>query len=187
MDKKKLLLHTCCAPCVVVPFERLQSDYEITCFFYNPNIHPEREYLQRLRELEKLSGVLGIGIIVQQYDSDRWFRLVKGLEQEPEGGKRCEVCFKMRLESTAKITKKQGFDIFTTTLTISPHKNATSVNQIGSDLAKQYQIEFLEANFKKKNGYRKSIELSRLYNVYRQNYCGCIFSQHEEKKLKSKN
>lgn len=181
MNKKKLLLHTCCAPCGTVPIERLCPEYEVTCFFYNPNIHPEEEYLQRLDEFQNLAKKLNIKIIVpEEYNSDQWLDLVKGLENEPEGGKRCAICFRMRLQATAKVTKQTGFDLFTTTLTISPHKNATLINQIGLELIEQHQIKFLVANFKKKDGYKRSIELSKIYNMYRQNYCGCIYSRKKE-------
>jgi predicted adenine nucleotide alpha hydrolase (AANH) superfamily ATPase len=181
MKKPKLLLHTCCAPCVTVPIERLKSDYEITCFFYNPNIHPEEQYLQRLNELKKLGKELNVEIIIWAYDSDRWFELVKGLENEPERGERCTVCFKMRLQEAAKFASGKNFDSFSTTLTVSPHKNASLINQIGSRIGEQHRIEFLEANFKKKDGYKRSVELTKIYSLYRQNYCGCIFSRREEK------
>jgi len=177
MNKPKLILHTCCAPCVTVPIERLESDYEITCFFYNPNIHPEHEYKQRLSELKKVSKELNIEIFEQQYNSDRWFDLVNGLEDEPEGGKRCAVCFKMRMQEAAKFAKEKGYDLFTTTLTISPHKNAKLINQIGLELGEQCGIQFLESDFKKKDGYKRSVELSKYYNLYRQDYCGCVFSR----------
>ncbi len=180
MNNKKLLLHTCCAPCVTVPIERLCSDYEITCFFYNPNIYPEQEYRHRLKELQNFVTELNIKVIVHEYNSEHWFKMVKGLENEPEGGKRCAICFRMRLQETAKVTKQTGFDLFTTTLTISPHKNATSINQIGLESSEQHQIKFLEANFKKKDGYKRSVELSKIYNMYRQNYCGCIYSRKKE-------
>jgi predicted adenine nucleotide alpha hydrolase (AANH) superfamily ATPase len=181
MQKQKLLLHTCCAPCVTVPVERLKSDYEISCFFYNPNIHPKEEYLKRLEEIQNLAKQLNVEIIIHQYDSDRWFELANGLEDEPEGGERCAVCFRMRLQEAAKYAKKQGFDVFTATLTISPNKNAILINQIGEELGKQYQIKFLAANFKKKDGYKLSIKLSHKYDLYRQNYCGCIFSRNDRK------
>ncbi len=177
MKKLKLLLHTCCAPCVTVPMERLQPDYEVSCIFYNPNIHLRYEYLERLNEIIRLTKELELKIIIPEYDVDRWFELVKGLEDEPEGGKRCSVCFEMRLRETAQYAKKNNFDLFTTTLTISPHKNATLINQIGAEISEQNQIPFLDANFKKKDGYKRSIELSKKYNLYRQNYCGCIFSR----------
>lgn len=177
MKKSKLLLHTCCAPCVIVPVEQLHADYEISSFFYNPNIHPNAEYLKRLNELIKLAKELDLKIIIPEYDFQRWLELAKGLEEEAEGGKRCAVCFKMRLQEAAKFAQEKNFDTFTTTLTISPHKNATLINRIGTEIAEQYHIEFLAANFKKRDGYRRSIELSRKYNLYRQNYCGCIFSR----------
>ena len=174
---KKLLLHACCAPCMTVPIERLQSEYDITGFFYNPNIHPEEEYKKRLNEITNWTQQKNIPLIVHEYDVDRWHELVKGLEKEPERGKRCTVCFRMRLQQTAILAKQKGFDWFTTTLSISPHKNANIINQIGKKLRDQIGVQFLEANFKKKNGFKRSIELSKKYNFYRQNYCGCIYSR----------
>lgn len=177
MNKPKLLLHSCCAPCVTVPIERLQPDFEVSCFFYNPNIQPKNEYLKRLNEIIRLTKQLTLNVIIPEYDVDRWFELVKGLEHEPERGKRCTICFEMRLRKTASYARQNNFDLFTTTLTISPHKNATLINEIGADMGEQYQIPFLAANFKKKDGYRRSIELSKQYHLYCQNYCGCIFSR----------
>ena len=176
---KKLLLHTCCAPCITVPLERLQSEFEITGFFYNPNIHPEQEYERRLNEIKKWIQQIGIPLIVQSYDSSRWFELIKGCEDESEGGKRCEVCFKLRLEKTASFAKENGFDYFTSTLSISPHKNAQLINEIGKNLGKQFGVEFLEANFKKKDGFKQSVELSKKFVFYRQDYCGCIYSRRK--------
>ncbi len=181
MQKKKLLLHTCCAPCVTVPIERLGTDFQISCFFYNPNIYPTEEYLKRSAEIQNLGKKLNTQIIIHQYDSERWFELVKGLEDEREGGARCKICFQMRLQETALYAKQQGFDIFTTTLTLSPHKNAMLINQIGAELGKQHQIEFLAADFKKKDGFKRSIELSDRHDLYRQTYCGCIFSRRDRK------
>jgi predicted adenine nucleotide alpha hydrolase (AANH) superfamily ATPase len=177
MKKPKLLLHTCCAPCVTVPVERTRSDYEVSCFFYNPNIHPKDEYLKRLKELIKLTKELDFKIIIPDYDSKHWFELVKGLEDEPEGGKRCAVCFNMRLQEAAKYAKQNKFDSFTTTLSISPYKNSKLINQIGIEIGEQYQIAFLETDFKKKDGYRRSMELSKQHKLYRQKYCGCVFSR----------
>lgn len=174
---KKLLLHTCCAPCVTVPLERQQSEFEITAFFYNPNIHPEEEYSKRLNEITAWTQKTGIPIIVQKDDTERWFELIKGLENEPERGKRCTLCYRMRLEKTAIVAKEKGFDCFTTTLSISPHKNAAVINLIGNEVAAQFAVQFIEANFKKKNGFKQSVELSKKYNFYRQDYCGCIYSQ----------
>lgn len=175
--RQRLLLHTCCAPCVVVPVERLAAQYDITCFFFNPNIQPAEEYHRRLAELERISNRLAVEVIVPVYDADAWLKLVRGLEAEPEGGKRCAICFQARLEATAQLAKEQQFDCITTTLTISPHKNANLINQIGRKLGETYGVTFLEENFKKKDGYKRSIELSKLHQLYRQNYCGCIFSQ----------
>jgi predicted adenine nucleotide alpha hydrolase (AANH) superfamily ATPase len=177
MKKPKLLLHTCCAPCVTVPMERLQPGYEVSCFFYNPNIHLKYEYLKRLNEVIRLTKDLGLKIIIPEYDVDPWFEIVNGLEDEPEGGKRCAVCFEMRLRETVRYAKEHKFDSFTTTLTISPHKNAALINKIGAEIGEQNQVPFLEANFKKKDGYLRSIELSKKYDLYRQKYCGCIFSR----------
>ena len=181
MQKQKLLLHACCAPCVTVPMERLQADFEVSCFFYNPNIHPAEEHSKRLAEIQNLAKKLDLQIIIHRYDSERWFELVKGLEDEPERGARCKICFHMRLEQTAQYARQHGFDIFTTTLTLSPHKNAALINQLGAELGKRYQIEFLAADFKKKDGFKRSIELSDRHNLYRQTYCGCIFSRRDRK------
>lgn len=177
MIRKRLLLHTCCAPCVVVPVERLAAQYDITCFFFNPNIQPAEEYHRRLAELKRIRERLNVAMIVPAYDPDRWLELVRGLETEPEGGKRCAICFQVRLEATAQVAKERQFDAMTTTLTISPHKNAALINQIGQTLGETYGVAFLEENFKKKDGYKRSIELSKFHQLYRQHYCGCIFSQ----------
>ena len=174
---KKLLLHTCCAPCVTVPLERLKPDFQITCYFYNPNIHPKKEYLKRLNELKKLLDDFHIKMIVADYEVKRWLQLVRGLEDVPEGGKRCEVCFRMRLEQTARFARENNYDAFTTVMSISPHKNADLLNRIGNELSQEFGVDYIEANFKKKDGFKRSVELSKKYNLYRQNYCGCIYSQ----------
>ncbi|HDP98508.1 MAG TPA: epoxyqueuosine reductase QueH [bacterium] len=174
---KTLLLHTCCAPCVTVPLQRLQADFDVTCYYYNPNIHPIEEYQKRLAELQRFSDEMGISLIVEHYDPDNWFEQVKGLEPEPEGGQRCAVCFAMRLGRTAAQAQAVGFHAFTTTMSISPHKNSELLNQLGKQAAEKNSVEYVIANFKKQDGFRKSNELSRRYNFYRQNYCGCIFSQ----------
>ena len=136
---------------MTVPIERLKSEYDITGFFYNPNIHPEEEYKKRLNEITNWTQLKNIPLIVGEYDVERWHELVKGLEKEPERGKRCTVCFRMRLQQTAILAKQKGFDYFTTTLSISPHKNAEIINQIGKELGDQIGVQFLEANFKKKD------------------------------------
>ncbi|MDZ7263335.1 MAG: epoxyqueuosine reductase QueH [candidate division KSB1 bacterium] len=181
MIRKRLLLHTCCAPCVVVPVERMADQYDITCFFFNPNIQPAEEYRRRLAELERIRDRLMVEVIIPPYDADQWLELVRGLEGEPEGGRRCAVCFRMRLEATAQAAIAGQFDFITTTLTVSPHKNAELINQIGQQIGETYGVAFLEENFKKKDGYKRSIELSKAYQLYRQDYCGCIFSQSQRR------
>lgn len=176
---KKLLLHACCAPCSSSVLERLTSDYEVTVFFYNPNITDKEEYEKRLNELKRFLSVAynnKIQLICGEFCPKEFFEKVKNLTQEPEGGKRCYVCYKMRLEKTAQVALEQGFDIFTTTLSVSPYKNANYINEIGENLQKTYNVEFLTSNFKKQNGYKRSIELSKIYNLYRQPYCGCVYS-----------
>lgn len=179
----KLLLHVCCAPCSSYCLEYLSEYFDITVFFYNPNISIKEEYEYRLAEEyryiseKELSNP--VKIIEGAYQPKDFFDAVKGLEKEPEGGRRCEKCFMLRLSESAKIAKEMGFDYFTTTLTISPLKNAPLLNDIGESLAEQYDISWLPSDFKKKEGYKRSIQLSHEFNLYRQNYCGCIFSKQE--------
>ncbi len=170
-------MHACCAPCATHVVNVLREKYEVVAYFYNPNIHPESEYHLRLKNMIKLAEVYELPLIVGEYEVDRWFKKIKGYENEREGGKRCEKCFELRLEETAKLAKEIGASIFTTTLTISPHKNAKTINSIGKNLADKYKIKFLEADFKKKDGFKKSVEESKRLGLYRQNYCGCIFSK----------
>lgn len=173
---KKLLLHICCAPDATVVVERLRSAFDITGFFYNPNIHPEQEYELRTEEMKRLAFKMAFPLAVGPYDAEQWFSLTKGLEEMPEGGERCRICFQMRLEKTAQLAAKEKFDFFTTVLTVSPHKNAALVNQLGQVIAHENKVSFLESNFKKKDGFKRSIELSKIYHLYRQNYCGCKYS-----------
>jgi predicted adenine nucleotide alpha hydrolase (AANH) superfamily ATPase len=182
---KKLLIHVCCAPDATVVIERLSPEYDLTIFFYNPNIHPEKEYHLRSREMENLLHLLHIPFIPAEYDSSTWFELVNGLEHLPEGGERCTRCFKMRLEKTAKIAAESKFDLFTTVLSVSPHKDANLINEIGKEVGQKWGVPFMEANFKKKDGFKRSLELSKHYGLYRQDYCGCIFSQIEREKFRS--
>ncbi|MBI5043916.1 MAG: epoxyqueuosine reductase QueH [Nitrospirae bacterium] len=177
LQKPKLLLHICCAPCSTAVIERLKDKFEITGYFYDPNIHPEEEYMRRLGEAKELYNKIGIPLIEAQYDAEIWFKLTENLKQELEGGKRCKVCYDMRLEKAAEFAKENGFDIFTTVLSISPHKKASVINSIGRGLSEKYGIKFYEADFKKKDGFKRSLELSRKYNLYRQDYCGCIYSK----------
>jgi predicted adenine nucleotide alpha hydrolase (AANH) superfamily ATPase len=178
--KKKLLLHTCCAPCSPHVVDLLSREFEVSAFFYNPNIHPLKEYALRLKEIKEFSRKQSVELIVGEYDSDRWFGRVEGMEQEKEGGRRCQVCFRMRLEKTALVAQGKGFHYFTTTLSVSPHKNAQIINQIGRDLQGIADVAFYEADFKKRDGFRKSCELSKKHGFYRQNYCGCIYSQKQK-------
>jgi predicted adenine nucleotide alpha hydrolase (AANH) superfamily ATPase len=180
----RLLLHICCAPCSTEVFRRLASDYEVTGFFYNPNIHPSEEYESRLTELERFSKEVGINYVEGEYDPGTWFERTRGFENEPEGGKRCDLCFTLRLEETAKLAVEEGFDVFTTTLTISPHKNARIINSIGKRIGENYGVKFIEADFKKKDGFKHSLDLSRKHNLHRQSYCGCTHSKLKEKKSK---
>ena len=176
-----LLLHACCAPCSSYCLEYLSKCFKITVFYYNPNISKEEEYYHRLSEEKRLISEMNFINQVEITDSDyeprEFFDFVKGLENEPEGGKRCEKCFKLRLEAAAKKAAELGSDYFTTTLTISPLKNAALLNSIGEEAALKYGVNWLPSDFKKREGYKRSIQLSAKYGLYRQNYCGCIFSR----------
>ena len=187
MNKRtKILLHACCAPCTAGVFDQLEKDYDATLFWYNPNIYPRTEHDRRLNELINFCDLKNIRIIVGDYlwedEHNFWLKKIKGLENEPERGKRCEVCYKLRIEAMAVIAKnandhhKNTFDLIGAELSISPHKETTMVNAIGEKVAKKYGLIFLSTDFKKNDGYKKSCELSKEYNLYRQNYCGCEFS-----------
>lgn len=175
-----LLLHACCAPCSSYCLEYLSQYFSVTVFFYNPNIFPEEEYSVRAGEIRRLISESKykhpVTLIEGKNEPSDFYSAVRGLEKEKEGGERCFVCYRLRLEETARTAKELGFDYFTTTLTISPLKNAEKINEIGEDLAKQYGISHLPSDFKKKNGYKRSIELSKEHKLYRQNYCGCAYS-----------
>lgn len=177
----KLLLHSCCAPCSSYVLEYLSQFFHITIYYYNPNISHIDEYQRRITEQEKLIRQLPVKNPIEflqgEYEPEKFYQIAKGLEKSPEGGDRCFRCYELRLKATAKLAKELGFDYFTTTLSISPHKNAFKLNEIGEMLAKEYDIPYLCADFKKKNGYKRSIELSREYQLYRQDYCGCIYSK----------
>ncbi len=173
----KLLVHTCCAPCATYSIEKLQQDnHDVTVFFYNPNIQPLEEYKQRRDELIIFAKKMNYSLIIKDESSEHWMERVKGFENEPEGGLRCAECFKIRLEETAKYATDNGFEGFTTVLTISPHKNSKIINEIGKELEKKHKVIFLEENFKKNDGFKKSVELSRQHKMYRQTYCGCTYS-----------
>lgn len=181
--RKSLLLHACCAPCSSYVLEYLTEFFDISLLYYNPNIFPESEYLKRVEQVKKLLSEMplksSVRLVEGRYDPKEFFELSKGLETVPEGGERCFKCYRLRLEEAAREAKKGGFDYFTTTLSISPHKNADKLNEIGEELEGQYGVKYLYADFKKKNGYKRSIELSRIYGLYRQDYCGCVFSKRQ--------
>lgn len=183
---KKLLLQVCCAPCFSGVYERVK-DFDTSLYFYNPNITKKEEYEKRLDELKRFVKEAcrePIEIIDGGFNDLAFFEAVRGLEGEKEGGKRCKVCYALRLSETAKLAKQGGFDLFCTTLSVSHYKNAEALNEIGVTLGKKYGVEYLVSDFKKQNGYKKSIENSEKYNLYRQNYCGCEFSENE-RRLKS--
>ena len=178
--RPKLLLHVCCAPCSSYVLEYLNKYFDITVFYYNPNISSIDEYNKRLEEEKRFVKQYPfnneVKVVSWKYDNDRYEDLIKGLEHEKEGGPRCLKCYRMRLEESAKYALENGFEYFTTTLTISPYKNASALNEIGKELESLYHIKYLYSDFKKKNGYKRSIELSHEYNLYRQDYCGCKYS-----------
>ncbi len=179
----RLLLHACCAPCSSYVLEYLTKYFDITVYFYNPNITDNNEYLKRATELERLITIMPhdrkIELIVCEHAPTRFYELSRGLEGLPEGGMRCFACYRERLEATAKYMAEHGgeYDYFATTLTVSPHKNAVKLNEIGAELAETYGIRYLPSDFKKREGYKRSIELSREYGLYRQDFCGCEFSR----------
>ena len=176
----KLLLHSCCAPCSSYVLEYLSNYFEITVFYYNPNIFPENEYTKRILEQQMLISDMKmkhpVSFLAGNYDRERFYEIAAGLEHLREGGERCFKCYELRLEEAAKVAQDGGLDYFTTTLSISPMKNAEKLNELGIKVGKKYNVEYLQSDFKKKNGYKRSIELSKTYNLYRQDYCGCEFS-----------
>lgn len=197
----RLFLHSCCAPCSSYVLEYLREYFQITVFYYNPNISMEEEYRKRVAEQKRLihayneglgketqggKNVMGYPIAVEEgdYEPERFFEIAKGLEQCPEGGERCFACYEQRLRKTAERAREEGFPYFATTLTISPLKNAAKLNEIGEQLAGEYGVRWLPSDFKKKNGYKRSIELSKEYDLYRQDYCGCVYSKAERERQK---
>lgn len=177
--KPTLLLHACCAPCSSACLDRIKDDFDVTVYFYNPNMDSAEEFSRRETEERRLCEALNIKLLVEEYDGAEFYCVAKGFEKEKEGGKRCERCFNLRLTKTAEKAKEKGFDYFTTTLTISPLKSADLLNEIGKKIAEEKGIPFLPSDFKRRDGYKKSVELSKKYGLYRQNYCGCIFSKIE--------
>lgn len=189
--RPRLLLHSCCAPCSSAVLEQLTQVFDISVYFYNPNIAPEEEFLHRVEEQSRFIRELPhegvIELIRGEYDDSAFYALAKGLENVPEGGERCTRCFRLRLGRTAQMAARQGFDYFTTTLSISPLKDAQRLNAIGAELAEQFGVPYLFSDFKKKNGYRRSCELSDQYGLYRQDYCGCIYSRMERDRRMQQN
>lgn len=181
-----LLLHSCCAPCSSYVLSYLSDFFRITVFYYNPNIFPEEEYQKRVAEQQRFIGAITprhpVRFLEGEYNPECFFAMTQGKEDAPEGGERCFACYELRLREAAEEAKKGGFDYFTTTLSISPMKNAEKLNEIGGRLAAEYGVDYLFSDFKKKGGYLRSIELSRQYGLYRQDYCGCIYSQRRKQK-----
>ncbi|MBT6518792.1 epoxyqueuosine reductase QueH [Candidatus Woesearchaeota archaeon] len=187
-EKPKLLLHVCCAPCSTHCVEVLKKEYDVTLFFYNPNIHPQFEYDKRLSDAKKISEKYDVGLIIGDYDYKEWIKAITGLFDEKEGGKRCEKCFEYRLFKSAQTAKELEMSLFTTTLSISPHKNFKHISKYGKKFGAEFGIEFLEKDFKKQDGFKKSRDLSKKLGLYRQKFCGCIFSyddhiERENKKI----
>ena len=178
---KKLLLHSCCGPCSTQVIDVLKNDYDLTIYYYNPNIDTDEEYQHRLYEQKRFCKEVGIEVLEDGYNPQEFLDCARGLEKEKEGGARCAVCFKLRLSKTAEKAKQLEYDCFGTTLTVSPHKNAEIINAIGRAVEQEIGVPFLEGNYKKQDGYKKSIEFSKKYKLYRQNYCGCKFSKEMQK------
>lgn len=182
--RPKLLLHSCCAPCSSYVLEYLSRYFDITIFFYNPNISPREEYYRRVEEQQRLISSMDlsspINFIQGEYNPKEFYDRIRGYEDEPEGGDRCFICYEIRLHEAARVAKEGEYDYFTTTLSISPYKNAPKLNEIGEQVGAHYGAKYLPSDFKKKNGYKRSIELSKEYDLYRQDYCGCIYSKIEK-------
>ena len=184
-ERPELLLHSCCGPCSSYVLEYLTQYYKVTLLWYNPNIWPPEENDKRLHYQRKIINALGlkedVSIVIPDYDHDRYLQMVSGLESEPEGGLRCTECFRMRLKEAAEAAERLGIGLYCTTLTVSPHKNAEKINTLGEEIGREHGVRFLPSDFKKRNGYKRSIELSREYDLYRQDYCGCEFAWRGER------
>ncbi len=178
-EKPSLLLHSCCGPCSSAVIERLAEHFRVTVLYYNPNIEPEEEYRHRLAEQKRLLDILHIPLMECEWDHQAFACFAENMKKEPEGGKRCTACFALRLNKTAQLAKEQGFQFFATTLSVSPHKDQERLNQIGAECEQKWGVRHLPADFKKKNGYLRSLQLSKAYDLYRQDYCGCLYSRGE--------
>ena len=183
--KKKLLLHVCCAPCVVYVVRKLSREYDVTCFFYNPNIHPAREYRFRKKELERVAALEQWKVVYEDYDIKDWFRQVKGHERDPERGERCSICFRQRLAKTFAYAKANGFALVASTLSISPYKVTSQINIQGEKLSREFGIEFLPESFKKQDGFNIGKKMALALGIKHQDYCGCVYSKLEKKRRKS--
>lgn len=175
-NRKKLLLHICCAGCGAYVSQLLSQDFDVVLYYYNPNIDSISENNRRLQEVERIASHYELKLVKGNYDHNKWLDTVRGYEKEPEKGSRCFICYEMRISDAAFYARDHGFDLFTTTLTVSPHKIAQKIIEIGLQLSKEVKVEFLDTDFKKKDGFKKSLDLSRKLDIYRQNYCGCEFS-----------
>ena len=188
-NRPKLLLHACCGPCSSYVLEYLAKYFDITIYYYNPNIDTVNEFKKRITELNRLITEMPLAnpvkVIEGKYNNEEFEKIVVGYENDDEGGPRCFKCYRMRLTETVKEAKKNNYDYFCTTLSISPYKNADKLNEIGLELANEYDIKYLASDFKKKNGYKRSIELSSIYNLYRQDYCGCKYSKMQRDRKKN--
>ena len=182
-EKPALLLHACCAPCSTACLARVKDFFDTTVYYYNPNIDGEEEFYKRAREQERLCKALGIKVFVEKYEPREFYAAAKGLEDQPEGGKRCEKCFYLRLKKTAEKARAEGFEYFATTLTLSPLKNAALLNETGKTVSEETGVKWLPSDFKKRGGYQLSVRLSGEYGLYRQNYCGCVFSKNKNPNL----
>jgi predicted adenine nucleotide alpha hydrolase (AANH) superfamily ATPase len=186
MSKSRILAHICCAPDAIYVIDLLQNEHLVTGYFYNPNIGPEEEYAKRLQETRKVEKILGFELLEEIYDPERWLKATKKFKDEPEKGKRCDICYALRLERTAQKASALGIPSFTTIMSLSPWKKADVLNRIGRMLGRRYRIHFLEADFKKKGGFEKSIGLSRRHELYRQDYCGCLYSRRNKTTAQTK-
>ncbi len=174
--KRKLLLHICCAPDATVGIERLTDQFDVEGYFYNPNIHPPEEYQCRLASMNDLAEAVSFLFREGDYDSQGWFTATEGMENEPEKGKRCAECINIRLQEAARTAKEGGFDLFAAVLTVSPHKDSGMINRIGEEAGRLHGVQYLPTDLKKRDGFRRSVELSKKHGLYRQNYCGCVYS-----------
>jgi len=176
-----MLVHVCCAPDALYVMGLLGHDYQVSGFFYNPNIHPRKEYIRRLKEAQKVFRILGFPLIEGPYEDARWFHTTEKHRHEPERGRRCDICYGLRLAKTAEKAAAEGFEFFATVMSLSPWKKAQAMNRMGKMFARRYKLSYLEADFKKKDGFKKSVELSKKHHLYRQDYCGCVYSMKRRK------